>query len=72
MSACPNCDYFNSKVNETKRLINGWVKRHRRCLQEDCGHRWYTLEVPRSALEVDTEVQDLTEIRKPVQQEESE
>lgn len=53
MSACPACDYFASKVNETRRLQGGWVKRHRRCLIEDCGHRWYTLEIPVSALELE-------------------
>lgn len=50
MSACPQCDTFNSRVNETRRLRNGWVRRHRRCLEEECSHRWYTYELPKDEL----------------------
>lgn len=46
MSACPQCGYFNARVNETRRLRNGWVRRNRRCLEEECSHRWYTYEIP--------------------------
>lgn len=53
MSACPGCQYFNSRVNETRRLRNGWVKRHRRCLEEECGHRWYTYEIPKNSVSAD-------------------
>ena len=59
MSSCPSCHYFNSSVNETRRLRNGWMRRHRRCHQPECGHRWYTVEVPRDY--IDTEEQDMRE-----------
>lgn len=53
MSACPKCLFFNSRVNETRRLRNGWVKRHRRCLEEECAHRWYTYEIPKESVSAD-------------------
>lgn len=56
MSACPQCGGFNSRVNETRRLRNGWVRRHRRCLEDECLHRWYTYEIPSVQVETpDTE-----------------
>jgi transcriptional regulator NrdR family protein len=51
MSACPECAYFGSKVTMTRRLQGGWVKRWRRCLQEDCGHGWTTFELPSYGIE---------------------
>lgn len=62
MSACPNCSYFNSRVNETRRLRNGWVRRHRRCLEEECAHRWFTYEIPRSSVQADVDPDGLKEI----------
>lgn len=52
MSACPECRFFNSRVNETRRLANGWIRRHRRCLEDECGARWYTYEIPRDSVSV--------------------
>lgn len=46
MSCCTQCTYFGSTVTMTRKLNNGWIKRWRRCNQEECGHRWHTYEVP--------------------------
>lgn len=35
----------------TRRLQGGWVKRWRRCLQEDCGVLWTTFELPSYGVE---------------------
>ncbi len=66
MSACPSCDYFDSKVNETRKLRNGWVKRHRRCLQDECGRRWYTYEMPAESVETDTDPELLQTVTRHV------
>lgn len=61
MSACPQCVYFASKVIETRRLKNGWVRRSRRCLRADCGKRWVSYEMPAQA--VDTQNFDAEALR---------
>jgi len=38
--------FFASEIRMTRRLRNGWVKRYRACLREECKHRWYTYEIP--------------------------
>lgn len=64
MSACPDCRFFNSHVNETRRLRNGWVRRHRACHQPECGRRWYTYEIPTEAVHADVNSDDLKELTK--------
>lgn len=45
MTRCPQCFEYASKVLDTRTKDNGWLRRKRQC---DCGHRWFTLEIPES------------------------
>lgn len=65
MSCCPTCHYFDSTVNMTRKLNNGWIKRWRRCDQLECGTRWHTYEMPVSQVQPD-ENADLREIKREV------
>lgn len=51
MSACPQCAYYGSKVTMTRRLWGGWIKRWRKCLQDNCDTKWTTLEMPSEGVE---------------------
>lgn len=51
MSACPYCNTIKTRVYETRVLQNGWTRRGRIC-EYDCRERWFTYEVPDSALSV--------------------
>jgi transcriptional regulator NrdR family protein len=67
MSACPTCGSIRSKVLETRYTATGWIKRRRRCLNEDdgahCTHRWNTFEIPELHVMVqhDTTAEDGTD-----------
>ena len=61
MSACPSCHWFDSQVRMTRRLRNGWVRRHRRCMREECLHTWQTYEIPREHVTVGDDT-DLREV----------
>ena len=40
---CPRCGSADSRVDATRRLAGGRIRRYREC---ECGHRFCTLEVP--------------------------
>ncbi len=65
MSACPSCDHFGSRVLETRRLRNGWVRRRRECQLTNCGSRWYSFEIPDTDLDLSAQHHDnLKEVTK--------
>jgi transcriptional regulator NrdR family protein len=43
MSICTECSEWASKVLETRKLGNGWLRRRRKC---ECGAVWWTVEIP--------------------------
>jgi transcriptional regulator NrdR family protein len=45
------CEHTSNKVVETRAGPYGWLRRRRRC--DDCGARWYTVEVPESILTIE-------------------
>jgi transcriptional regulator NrdR family protein len=45
------CEHTSSKVVETRQGPYGWLRRRRRC--DDCGGRWWTVEVPESILTIE-------------------
>jgi transcriptional regulator NrdR family protein len=49
MSLCPYCESVgaesDSTVVESRLLVNGWVRRRRRCRVNDAEHRWSTYEI---------------------------
>lgn len=57
--SCPGCGSIKSRVQETRVVQIGWVRRRRIC---GCDHRWYTYEVPAEILEADLGPDDLKEI----------
>lgn len=65
MSACPDCLHFGSTVVMTRRLRGGWVKRWRRCQQEECAAKWTTYEIPTAAIELGVPEEDLIELKPP-------
>jgi transcriptional repressor NrdR len=44
MSLCPECSTRNSKVLDTRVIVNGWLRRRRQC--NECDARWATYEIP--------------------------
>lgn len=61
MSACPDCGHRKTAVLSHMFQENGWVKRRRECTF-NCGHRWYTLEIPETQVTIDKGETDDEEI----------
>jgi transcriptional regulator NrdR family protein len=57
MSACPQpeCRSFQSRVLETRKQDNGWIKRRRLC---PCSRIWWTFEIAEQDLIQNEESQE--------------
>ena len=49
---CPNCHSSDLRVISTHRQLDGLIIRRRFCLEDDCGHKWYTLQQPETVLDL--------------------
>ena len=68
MSWCPFCEaetvLSDSIVVDSRLLVNGWVRRRRRCRTDDA-HRWSTFELRAMDLDLsERDPVDLQEVRR--------
>jgi transcriptional regulator NrdR family protein len=69
MSLCPYCESAGAEsdsiVVDSRLLVNGWVRRRRRCRLNDAEHRWSTYELRAMDLDLSAhDPADLQEVRR--------